>query len=364
MKIFDKLGLVYFVMPMIFVVENKIPFLLSIILGRRKIKLKVSNTNLEFFDYEFGLVLCLLLLLTFSINYKISNKQLKVSLDSKNFFEFDLNNLTYEDKNLILTLGLGARHGGDFTIGKNKKLLREKSFKIYEVENKKIIETFNGIKFYLDSIHPGNTIVETYIQKIHHVNNELDFNGKTVIDIGAECGDTALYYASLGAKVLAFEPMPEHFRDMMKNLSLNPDLSKNIIAINCAIGEDGELTFYQNKDGKVGGTSFLVNEHGNEANKTIVKGLSFSSLFNEYKLEDVYLLKMDCKGCERFLDSDVLNRVKQIKIEYEEKYNKMDIMSFLQKLESSMFENQVYRINPISNRISNKHSCHIFGKKL
>ena len=32
-------------------------------------------------------------------------------------------------------------------------------------------------------------------------------------------------------------------------------------------------------------------------------------------------------------------------------------------LEKAGFENNVYRINPISNRTSNRYECHIFGKK-
>ena len=48
-----------------------------------------------------------------------------------------------------------------------KNSIREQTFKISSSNNRKIITTSNGINFFLDSIHPGNTIFETFIKKIH-----------------------------------------------------------------------------------------------------------------------------------------------------------------------------------------------------
>ena len=94
------------------------------------------------------------------------------------------------------------------------------------------------------------------------INDFDNWNDKVVVDVGAECGDTALYYANLGAKVFAFEPLKENFDKMIQNLSLNPEISKRITPINAALGEDGELIFYQNTKIKTGGVSFVTNIHG------------------------------------------------------------------------------------------------------
>ena len=46
--------------------------------------------------------------------------------------------------------------------------------------NKKIIMTSNGIKFFLDSIHPSNTIIETFVREIHSINPIIDWNNKII----------------------------------------------------------------------------------------------------------------------------------------------------------------------------------------
>ena len=39
----------------------------------------------------------------------------------------------------------------------------------------------------------------------------------------------------------SFEPIKAHNDAMIQNISLNPDLSKNIIAVNAAMGKDETL---------------------------------------------------------------------------------------------------------------------------
>ena len=200
----------------------------------------------------------------------------------------NLINQSYEEENLIELLFKASKKGANFITNESGNTLREKEIRIYEKNGKKFVETSNEIKFFMDSIHPGNTIVETFVNKIHFINSDINWNGKIVIDVGAECGDTPLYYASLGATVYAFEPIKEHYDAMIRNLSLNPDIAKNVIPINAAIGKDEILTFYHSGSSDIGvSASFVYNLHGKNAKTTEVKGYSVESAIEEFKINRV-----------------------------------------------------------------------------
>lgn len=66
--------------------------------------------------------------------------------------------------------------------------------------NNKIIE-INGIRFLNSVVY---SIYETFVEEPYRVRKAKD--DETVIDIGGNIGDTALYFASKGYKVYAFEP--------------------------------------------------------------------------------------------------------------------------------------------------------------
>ena len=69
----------------------------------------------------------------------------------------------------------------------------------------------------------------------YYSNFNIDYKDRVIIDVGANSGDTALYFASKGAKVYAFEPVKEYFDMALKNLDLNPELSKNIKIFNYGV---------------------------------------------------------------------------------------------------------------------------------
>jgi FkbM family methyltransferase len=56
-------------------------------------------------------------------------------------------------------------------------------------------------------------------------------------DLGAAEGRFAIYAASKGIRVVAFEPENRNFQVFMDNIKLNPNASKNITPHNLAVGE-------------------------------------------------------------------------------------------------------------------------------
>ena len=369
MTFFQNLGIIYYLIPFMGVIDNKYGLLFSIFIGRKKFKVKIKNHIVNFKSSEFMIMMDFIGVLMYSTSFEItSDKKIHLKLDLKNEFIIPIDGRTIEDNNLIKTLFSGSRHGANFeTHSIDFKNFRDKTLVIIEKDGKKIIETSRGIKFYMDSIHPGNTIGEAFVQDIHTIRNDDDYTDKIVVDVGAECGDTALYYASRGAKVFAFEPMKAHYDAMIRNLSLNSELSKRITPINAAIGKDGKLKFYHSNIAEIAGvSSFVYNIHGKDA--VIfdnVQGYSLSSAIKEFNIDHIDILKTDCKGCEFFLKEEDLEKVEQVKIEYESfEYTKHTLSQLTKVLDNSGFEYMLYRIDPNRDRFSNLLSGHLFGKKI
>ena len=369
MGISRNFGLLWYLLPFFKsnLIKNKIGLALSILIGSKEYKVKIDKKcTITFPSTEFNNLLSMIGILSFSYSYKIKdNHKIELTLDSNNKIIIPTKNLTYEDHNLLELLFLGVKAGADFifTDENEQPKLRDKSIRVFEENGKKIVEVFNGTKFYLESIHPGNSIIETFIQKVHMINSVDDFTDKIVLDIGAECGDTALYYAGLNATVYSFEPIKENFEDLKKNLELNPNLAKKITPVNIAIGEDKVLEFYQDPITPNIGSSFVYNRRGKNAKISKVQGHSLETILKKYNINHVDLLKADCKNCEFFFNEKSLKNVDMIKIETTTDNNANKCMKdLLDVLKKSGFNYVLHKITPYDYS-SNKISAHILGKK-
>ena len=222
------------------------------------------------------------------------------------------------------------------------------------------------LRFFLDSIHPGNTIIETFVREIHSINPKIDWNDKIVVDVGAECGDTPLYFANMGAKVFAFEPLKKHFEFFKKNMNLNPILSEKIIPINAAIGKNEQLKFYVSDDsdehGSIG-ASFVSNNQDNNFKYELVDGYKLATARKKFGINHIDLLKMDCKECEFYLTDDDLKDVDRIKLEYAIWNKKFKLDDLLDLLKRNGFKCSIFR-NGDTNRLSNRIAGNIYATKV
>ena len=367
----QKLALIYHIIPFLFSpspIKNRFSFIFSILTSRPNYNVKFKNDMiLQFKSSQFEVVFSIIYIIKLSTSYSINSKGvIEFSFDHQNKFSIPISNLSHEDENLLELFCKGSIHGANF-ITENKMGdldIRDKTIKIIQKDGKKIVETSTGIKFYLDSIHPEVTIVETFVSNIHMINSHYKWSNRVVVDAGAECGDTPLYYANMGAKVFAFEPIKAHFDAMMRNISLNPELSERIIPINAAIGKDGPLKFYQSNQGDLaGGASFVYNVHRENVKISDVTGYSLESAFKEFNINHVDLLKMDCKGCEFLLTENALKNVDMVKIEFLSFDNSHKLKDLLKILENAGFKYMIYKINP-RQMVSNNVFGHIYGKKI
>lgn len=176
-----------------------------------------------------------------------------------------------------------------------------------------IIETPQGIKFYINKFNPL-IFAETFLYGIHF--SDFDLNNKIVIQAGGFIGDTALYYASRGAKVYSFEPEVNLYKLALENIKLNPDLSKNIVMKNYAIGKDEEIDFPLDPSGGGGSSAYYTNGK----NTIKVQSKSITTILKEFRISNPYLLDLDIKGKEFDIINDKsIKKFKMIRIEYSTK---------------------------------------------
>jgi FkbM family methyltransferase len=173
-------------------------------------------------------------------------------------------------------------------------------------ESTSIIATPSGLRFHAESIE-GLILAETFLFDIHFAG--FDLRDKTIIDIGANVGDTALYYAERGATVHAYEPDPDNFTWLKANIDLNRKYSDRIKLFPYAVGKDGDISF----SAGLRGASGAFEKRGKSIT---VRSVSLKSVLPPRDVR-TFLLKADCKGAEQeiVLQSE-LSTCDNIAVEY------------------------------------------------
>ena len=181
---------------------------------------------------------------------------------------------------------------------------------------------------------------ETFIHDIHFVG--FDLKDKVIVDIGAFVGDTALYYANLGAIVYAYEPHPVNFYWLKKNIKLNPNLKDRIKIFNEAVGKDEEIEI--SIGGNINGGFSIYSPAKGKALR--IKSISLRKILKENNLDNPYLLKTDCKGCEYYIiEDDAISKFEKVKIEYTG-FNRPKVDYIINKLKSKGFSKfRIYKHN-------------------
>jgi FkbM family methyltransferase len=162
----------------------------------------------------------------------------------------------------------------------------------------------------------------------------LNVKGKEVVDVGANIGDTPIYFAVNGAKhVYAFEHYPFSYRIALKNIRLNK-LEKKVTLLNEAISNENK-TIYINGNYKSTGSDDL--KEFKKGKK--IKVVTLEEIVKRFKLKDA-VLKIDCEGCEypTLLNTpnEVLRNFEQIMLEYHYGY-----LNLKKKLEEAGFKVKV-----------------------
>lgn len=147
---------------------------------------------------------------------------------------------------------------------------------------------------------------------------DLDVQGKMVLDIGANIGDSAIYFALQGAvRVIALEPFPRIFSYLKQNIEAN-GLSSTITPLNAGIS-CRDMAIKVSSESLTDTGSQLTLEDDPLKGGVSVLTYSLKTLSQSFGLKDA-ALKMDCEGCEYDAvlnsDTDTLRKFSQIYIEY------------------------------------------------
>ena len=160
----------------------------------------------------------------------------------------------------------------------------------------------------------------------------LPLKNKTVIDIGANIGDTPLYFISRGAKkVIGIEPSQKNFESAKKNIILN-NLSDKIDLILGGCASKGGIVKI---DPNVSGLEVSLNEESKSSNQ--IQLITLKEILENEDKDSEYVLKIDCEGCEYDIilgsPENIIKRFSHIQIEYHFGY-----LDMKKRLESYGFE--------------------------
>ncbi|MHB1663654.1 MAG: FkbM family methyltransferase [bacterium] len=202
------------------------------------------------------------------------------------------------------------------------------------------------------------TIYGIFINKEYETNflNYLDnINGKIIVDIGAYIGDTTVFFGKRGAVVYAYEPSKELYETAQKNIEIN---NINAKIFNVGIGnKNTNAKMTRNQKDTTDSESFVIFDKFESIEKTHkdrflfteeIKLISLNEVLEQFDL--VYLLKIDCEGCEFPAISSVKNEnLRKIKYIIMEVHfmNVFDPCVITSKLKTNNFEVYIENKNDI-----------------
>lgn len=174
-------------------------------------------------------------------------------------------------------------------------------------EDKRIIVR-NGIKYEIDLSEGIDLSLFLFGNFQKHVsqNKYLSLSQDAIIfDVGANSGIMSLQFAKLVplGKVYSFEPTFYAFSKLEKNLELNPELAKRIVAIQSFVSsstsEEPNIKAYASW--KVGGTVESVKHQvhqGTEKSTKGIKAVCLDDFCEQHKIKRLDFIKIDTDGHE------------------------------------------------------------------
>jgi FkbM family methyltransferase len=176
------------------------------------------------------------------------------------------------------------------------------------------------VRLHIDSVvFLGDVVRENFVGGAY---DDLVVGGRTVVDVGAGVGDTAILFALRGARrVVALEPYPSLYGEALINIRAN-GVEDKVALINAGLGSfDGEVCASANNLNE-----YTIFKPSDECGAR-VRMYTLSSLIKEFNIEDGSILKMDCEGCEyetiSRASSKDLSVFSQIIIEYHNGYHEL-----------------------------------------
>lgn len=159
-----------------------------------------------------------------------------------------------------------------------------------------------------------------------------DFNQKVVVDVGAYNGDSAIYFARRGARlVVALEPDPRSLELARENIKLN-NLEDKVKLLNAALStRTGESRLGVNAE--TPNITQFAGQSTTEDDTLEVQTVTVEEIMKRFDLHNIDFLKMNCEGCEygiiRTLPPNAFESISEITLEFHN--GPLDIPKILSK---------------------------------
>ena len=140
----------------------------------------------------------------------------------------------------------------------------------------------------------GHIFAELYKEKVYAPLIEGK-NLKVCLEIGANVGLVSYYFSQHFEKVIALEPAEEHFEILSHMIAYNK--LTNIIPVKKALFfEEGQFQFHHNKNKTMHSLHTAVADGSSPPE--MVQTITLPKIFEEYGLDKVDFMKLDCEGSE------------------------------------------------------------------
>lgn len=152
---------------------------------------------------------------------------------------------------------------------------------------------------------------EIFIREVYGV----EFQDKVVVDVGAYTGDSAVYFARKGARmVIGLEPDPRNYGLATENVNLN-GLKDKVKLVNLALSvDDGGSRLNLNAE------TPNITKFEDTEDSVMVETTTIEGLMKQFGLQRIDVLKMNCEGCEyaiiRNMAPETFNSIGEILLEF------------------------------------------------
>ncbi len=272
-----------------------------------------------------------------ALEYMKGKEKIKIKVSGKEFvvsrwFYSDIVNMFY-DKEIQ-----GLMNEGDKLIIKTKIQDFQVDDHIYKEGFKFLYEASKRGWKYKDGIVEKEGVFFKYVSYSvfeiidEHAYDNIDVYGRDVVDIGANVGDSSIYFALKGArKVVGVEPLPNVYARAIENVKLN-HLEGKIFLINAAIGSKSGKIKVPCNTSTFASDGFSTLRTNGECEVPIV---TLSEVMKQ--ITEPYLLKMDCEGCEFDVilnDYEHVKMFEKLIIEHHTKSTGIEYTKLVDKLSS------------------------------
>lgn len=151
----------------------------------------------------------------------------------------------------------------------------------------------------------GNgSIDEIVIRNEYQLDRFINMENKVFIDIGSAIGVAAIIMAKLNpnSRVLAFEPYPKSFDNIVHNAEINKITNLSVYNIAVSNNDTKKLTLHicphMSGANSTHAISNRFNERYKSKQKVDVNCISFDQIVEKHQIESIELLKIDCEGAE------------------------------------------------------------------